>query len=66
MISVFLGNLKQVYKCPGFEKQIKSHAFILRNFHVKASLMDPQAKSKLPSRSAHLGSVFNDVSKRVP
>lgn len=38
MISVFLGNLKQVYKCPGFEA-IKSHTFILRNFHVKASLI---------------------------
>ena len=40
MTSLFLGDLKQVFKCPGFEKQIKSHTFMLRNFHVKASLMD--------------------------
>ena len=40
MMSVFLGDLEQVFKCPEFEKQIKSHTFILRNFHVKASLMD--------------------------
>ena len=38
--SVFLWDLKQVFKCPGFEKQIKSHTFIPRNVHVKASLMD--------------------------
>ena len=38
--SVFLWDLKQVFKCPGFEKQIKSHTFMLRNFHVKASLTD--------------------------
>ena len=40
MISVFLGDLKQVFRCPGFDKQIKSHTFMLRNFHIKAGLMD--------------------------
>ena len=40
MTSLFLGDLKQVFKCPGFEKQIKSHTFMFRNFHVIASLMD--------------------------
>ena len=40
MMSVSLWDLEQVFKCPGFEKQIKSHTFIRRNFHVKASLMD--------------------------
>ena len=40
MTSLFLGDLEQVFRCPGFEKQIKSHTFMLRNFHVKASLMD--------------------------
>ena len=40
MISLFLQDLGQMFRCPGFEKQIKSHTFMLRNFHVKASLMD--------------------------
>ena len=40
MTSLFLQDLEQVFRCPGFEKQIKSHTFIRRNFHVKASLMD--------------------------
>ena len=40
MTSLFLGDLEQVFRCPGFEKQIKSHTFMLRNFHVIASLMD--------------------------
>ena len=40
MTSLFLGDLEQVFRCPGFEKHIKSHAFMLRNFHVIASLMD--------------------------
>ena len=40
MTSLFLQDLEQVFRCPGFEKQIKSHTFMLRNFHVKASLMD--------------------------
>ena len=40
MTSLFPGDLEQVFRCPGFEKQIKSHTFMLRNFHVKASLMD--------------------------
>ena len=38
--SVFLWDLEQVFKCLGFEKQIKSHTFMFRNFHVIASLMD--------------------------
>ena len=40
MISLFLQDLGQMFRCPGFEKQIKSHTFMLRNFHVKTSLMD--------------------------
>ena len=40
MTSLFLQDLEQVFRCPGFEKQIKSHTFMLRNFHVIASLMD--------------------------
>ena len=40
MISLFLQDLGQMFRCPGFEKQIKSHTFMLRNFHVKASLLD--------------------------
>ena len=59
--SVFLWDLEQVFKCLGFEKQIKSHTFILRNFHVKASLMDPQAKNKLSIRSACSSFVFKGV-----
>ena len=40
MTSLFLGDLEQVFRSPGFEKQVKSHTFKLRNFHVIASLMD--------------------------